>query len=294
MLENSALQTPSLENILAEKRALTESFLTTYLNDWVSSHPTQARLVDVVRYSLLQKGSKRFRPCLALLAGETCGLHPSEILPFAAAVEMVHTYSLIHDDLPCLDNDDFRRGQPTSHRVFGEALALLGGDVLLTEAFQLISSHYSETPKTALTLISLLSKAAGFRGMVGGQMMDISAQTASFDLEALILLHQMKTGRLIAVATQGAGVLANLPLAEQTALSHFGEQLGLAFQVADDLLDYDVHSPEKQGLPYLVGIERTQKLLEEIHTQALSHLALFGERAESLRQLLYFNSFRKQ
>lgn len=254
--------------------------------------PGHLRLVDSVRYSLLQEGGKRFRPVLAMLVAEALGQKDEKVLAFAAAIECVHTYSLIHDDLPAMDNDDFRRGQPTNHKKFDEATAILAGDALLTEAFQLIAQNYRSTPELALIAISELSMASGLHGMVGGQAIDMAAKKESIDLDTLRTMHSLKTGALIRVAARGAAILSDAPEAKVTQITKFAEDLGLAFQVADDLLDYDHARPEPGSYPALMGPEKTREFLQELTTSCLASIDVWDELANPLRELAEYNQSR--
>ncbi len=194
------------------------------------------QLLESMTYSL-NNGGKRFRPSLCLQMAEILKVDREQALPYAAALEMIHTYSLIHDDLPCMDDDNERRGQPTNHVKFGEALALLAGDGLLTEAFVIIGSHYTQAPAQGLALVSALSRAAGSSGMVGGQAMDMGLGSRMDSVESLIVSHKGKTAALIAAAVEGAGILAGMATAQAGTLRTVGEKLGIAFQIKDDLLD---------------------------------------------------------
>lgn len=250
------------------------------------------RLMAAVRYSLLQEGAKRFRPTLAMLAVDALGGERADVMPFAAAVECVHTYSLIHDDLPSMDNDDFRRGLPTNHRKFDEATAILAGDALLTDAFALVGEAYAEMPDVAVRLIVELSKAAGSQGMVGGQAIDMAAKKSSLDLEDLRLLHLLKTGALIRVSAVGAAIVCEASETDIEDLSDFASALGLAFQVADDLLDYSQERPESGSYCALLGPEKTREFLIELTDEALEAIIDWDEKADSLRALAEFNRDR--
>lgn len=250
------------------------------------------RLMAAIRYSLLQEGAKRFRPTLAMLACDALGADRERVLPFAAAVECVHTYSLIHDDLPSMDNDDFRRGLPTNHRKFDEATAILAGDALLTDAFAILGEAYAEMPDVAIRAIVELSKAAGSQGMVGGQAIDMAAKRSSLDIEDLRLLHLLKTGALIRASAVGAAIVSDATEEQIEDLSDFASALGLAFQVADDLLDYSQERPESGSYCALLGPEKTREFLNELTDEALEAIIDWDERAEALRALAEFNRDR--
>lgn len=250
------------------------------------------KLFDSVRYSLLQEGGKRFRPVLAMLVAEALGASAEKVLAFAAAVECVHTYSLIHDDLPAMDNDDVRRGQPTNHRKFDEATAILAGDALLTEAFQLIADHYADQPAEAVKAVSELARASGLRGMVGGQAIDMAAKKESITLDELRLMHKLKTGALIRAAARGSAQLAHATDDQLKDLTRFAEDLGLAFQVADDLLDFDHARPEPGSYPALLGSDKTRTFLHELTQACLKSLSTFDQKAEPLRSIALYNQNR--
>lgn len=245
-------------------------------------------LLGSMEYSL-NNGGKRFRPSLCLQTAEILNVTRALALPFAAALEMVHTYSLIHDDLPCMDDDDERRGQPTNHVRFGEALALLAGDALLTEAFVLISTHYSERSRDGLLLVSALARAAGSSGMVGGQAMDMGLGTTMNTPENLLFAHKGKTAALIAAATEGAGILAGLDQAHVKKLREFGEKLGIAFQVKDDLLDNET-SPNSV-LHYWDKAE-AEKYLTQLRKEAEALLIQLPSNGQKLMEFFIYNQER--
>lgn len=248
--------------------------------------PQLERFWQSLNYSLFSEG-KRFRPLLSVLTAKALGKPPEQVLPLAAAVELIHTYSLIHDDLPCMDNDDERRGRPTNHKVYGEAGALLAGDGLLTMAFGILA----QSPRpTAATAVALLSIAAGPRGMVGGQALDIEAQKPN--LELLKEIHERKTGALIRVSVEAAAVLCEAGVQKIQALRSYGEQLGMAFQLADDLQDFDPESPEKVSFASALGVTETLRHLETASDKALSALADFPDSARGLREMVRLNRER--
>ena len=206
-----------------------------YLARCFTNEAPQKKLFDAMRYSLLA-GGKRLRPVMVLAFCELCGGNAENALPFAAALEMVHTYSLIHDDLPCMDNDDYRRGKPTNHRVFGEATAVLAGDGLLTAAFgQLASAKLP--PERIVQAVRVLSLCAGEMGMVGGQVLDMDAETRLCTEQEVIDIQSRKTGALISAACQLGVIAAGGTSKQQTAAAQYADSLGLAFQIQDDILD---------------------------------------------------------
>lgn len=255
------------------------------------AEPPVAELVQAMLYSA-GEGGKRFRPVLSLLIAEVFDCPRERVLPFAMAVEMIHTYSLIHDDLPSMDNDDLRRGKPTNHKVYGEATALLAGDALLTEAFFLLARDYQSEPATALKLVQMLSLAAGVRGMVGGQAIDLKAKDLSF--KELTHLHELKTGRFIQVAAEGAAVLAGATTSQQDSVAKFGATLGLAFQVADDILDQDEKDQGPRSFVTLLGVQGTKDYLKELSDQAHEFLRTLPRPSPALENLIEFNLLREK
>jgi geranylgeranyl diphosphate synthase type II len=229
----------SLEVFLEEKRRLVEEALSAALpaeNAWPET------IHRAVRYSLFA-GGKRIRPLLALAAGEVVGGGAADLLPFACAVEMIHTYSLIHDDLPAMDNDDMRRGKPTSHKVFGEAIAILAGDALLTRAFHLLAEVPGEWDREGervlrrLRATALLGEACGTSGLIGGQVLDLESEGQIVDPPTLERLHRAKTGALLSACVRGGGVLGGASETELARLEAYASPVGLAFQIVDDILD---------------------------------------------------------
>jgi geranylgeranyl diphosphate synthase type II len=260
-------------------------------------------LADAMRYSLLAPG-KRLRPVLVLLAAEAAGGSDDQAMPAACAVEMVHTYSLIHDDLPAMDDDDLRRGQPTCHKKFGEALAILAGDALLTLAFGVLAESYP--PATAAGCCRELARAAGAAGMVGGQVEDLAWEKKGGDLEALGRLHARKTGALFAAclrlglsAAQGERPGGPDPILRE-ALDCYGRCFGLVFQITDDLLDVEGSADQagkrvgkdaargKLTYPGLLGAADSRRRAEKLGREALEQLRPLGPRGERLRDLVGF------
>ena len=242
-MENVSFETPA-KDILKEDAALVESYLDTL---YCGGSRCDAVLDEACRYSLMA-GGKRVRPALTLEFCRLFGGDPTDALPFAAAVEMIHTFSLIHDDLPCMDDDDLRRGRPTNHKVFGEAYALLAGDGLALDAFGVAVSNTRVSAEARAEAVLLLSRAAGCEGMVRGQIMDMFGEKNTLSYEELLALHARKTGALIRVSAQmgclAAGRAVGSP--EMTAAEDYAERIGLAFQVIDDILDA-TSTPEALG-----------------------------------------------
>jgi geranylgeranyl diphosphate synthase type II len=251
-----------------------------------------SELWSSIRYSLLQEGGKRFRPVLAMLCAEALGQPKEIVLPYAAALECVHTYSLIHDDLPAMDNDDMRRGQPTNHKKFNEATAILAGDALLTEAFALLAENYGANGAVGMKAVAALAHAAGIAGMVGGQAIDMAAKSKSPSLEELQLLHQLKTGALIRAAASGVAKICGATVRQTSELELFAENLGLAFQVADDILDYDPEKIEVGSYPAAMGIERTKQFLDELTESCFDSLDGWPQSADPLREMAKYNQTR--
>lgn len=255
-----------------------------------------ATIHRAVRYSLLS-GGKRLRPLLCCAASEACGGAARQALPAAVAVEMIHAYSLIHDDLPCMDDDSLRRGKPTSHVVFGEGMAVLAGDALLTEAFAVLSTCKPRARYSAADLIGELARAAGSRGLIAGQVADLEAEGRKPTEPALYFIHAAKTGMLLRVALKLGGMSAGATKAQIASLDRFGFALGLAFQIQDDILDA-TQSARKLGksagkdaaagkmtFPALYGLEKSLALAEQWTDEAVASLKLFGSRANTLRAL---------
>ena len=280
-------------NFWSEQREYVNEALREWVNQRAGS--SSAGLIELqksLEYSLL-RGGKRFRPTLSLLMGESFGVSPQRLLPWALSVEMIHNYSLIHDDLPCMDDDDLRRGEPTNHRVFGEATALLAGDALLTEAFGVIAKGYSDQPQLVVQLVQLLCEAAGFHGMVGGQAIDLKSKENPLGLNELIQMHEMKTGALIRVSCEGAGAVCGLPAVKRQQTREFGSLLGFAFQLKDDLLD-SLEEIEPGSFPDHAGIEETKNKLDEMSTKAQAVLSELGLQKGPLSDLIQMNLTRKE
>ncbi len=248
-----------------------------------------SRLADSMEYSVFS-GGKRFRPVLSLWVGEVLGLDPARVLPFAAAIEMIHSYSLIHDDLPCMDNDDVRRGKPTNHKVFDEATALLAGNALLIEALGWVAKNYE--PELANELVEILCDASGFVGMVGGQAIDMS-KSDMLTAQELDALHGLKTGALIRAAAEGVAKIAKADVKNSSAIKKYAETLGLAFQVADDILDFEPQKTKFGNYPMAIGIEKTKAYLHELTETAIHEVRIFGEQSWALEQLARYNENRK-
>jgi geranylgeranyl diphosphate synthase type II len=272
------------------------AFLDRFLAECLESLADGPRLADAMRYSLMA-GGKRLRPSLCLAAGEAVGASPQKVLPIAGAIEMIHTYSLIHDDLPAMDDDDMRRGKKTCHVAFDEATAILAGDALLTLAFQVLASTQANRPQLALEVIRIIASAAGPRGMVQGQMLDMQSEGRTLTLQELQQLHALKTGAMIEAALV-AGVIAGEGSSSQVdAVREYGKAIGLAFQIVDDILNVEGdpiimgkaagtdQSRRKNSFPALLGLEKSKEFAQNLVRSAVDALAGFGAEAEALRAI---------
>ena len=290
-----------IEDYLKEKKRLIDSFIENY---FFESKIYPATLKSAMVYSLAA-GGKRIRPVLCLASYEACGGRKiKDVVPYASALEFIHTYSLIHDDLPSMDDDDLRRGKLTNHKVFGEAIAILAGDALLTEAFYLLSSIPNRTTdisqKSILRIVSEVAYAAGAHGMVGGQAKDILSEDVEPDRETLSFIHLKKTAALFTASTRMGGILANCGADELRSLSAYGESIGLGFQIIDDILDVQgdpditgktVGSDEKKKkmtYPRLFGLSKSKEKAEEVLSYAVESLTLFDEKADPLRKIALY------
>jgi geranylgeranyl diphosphate synthase type II len=265
------------------------------------------RVTEAMHYSLFV-GGKRLRPILCLAAAEAVGGDPGEVLPVACALEMIHTYSLIHDDLPAMDDDDLRRGQPTCHKQYDEATAILAGDGLLTEAFRTMAAaadKYEGRERVLLEVINLVATAAGYQGMVGGQMLDLLAEGRKVTLKELETIHRAKTGALLTAALRAGALMGGGNRVEVTSLTTYGEKFGLAFQITDDLLDVEGETAEmgkaagmdekrqKATYPAALGLEATREWARRLVAEAISALEPFQTKAEPLRELAQYLLVRR-
>lgn len=286
----------SLDSYLEFRIQLVESGLDKYL-PMASTLP--GSLHDSMRYSVFA-GGKRIRPVLMIAACEAVGGNAEDVLPAAAAIEMVHSYSLIHDDLPAMDDDDLRRGKPTNHKIYGEAIAILAGDGLLTEALILLSNPQvmvGVPSADRLEIIHQLSRAAGSLGMVGGQVVDMESERQKIDLPTLEYIHTHKTGALILASIEIGAIIGGADEQQRRALHLYGEAAGLAFQVADDILDIvadqtllgkDVGSDQqrdKATYPALLGLEGARQRAHDLRDMAFAALEPFGDEARPLREI---------
>ncbi|MFZ0447889.1 MAG: polyprenyl synthetase family protein [Desulfatiglandaceae bacterium] len=298
-------QKSHLKNYLNEKKALVDKALRAHFPD--AGGPA-ADVIKAMTYSLFA-GGKRLRPILCMTSTSVVGGVDDDVIPIACALECIHTYSLIHDDLPVMDDDDLRRGKPTNHKVFGDAIALLAGDGLLTEAFNLMTadSFSGSIPEAVLLkVIRLIARASGYQGMVGGQVVDIQSEGKNLDFPMVEYIHKHKTGALIRASVL-AGALAGGGDTDQTdALGRYGEKIGLAFQISDDILDVEGDSAimgkgsgsdekkKKATYPALIGLRRSKEIQTGLVDEAIGTLTQFGDRAETLRLIARYIIERKK
>jgi farnesyl diphosphate synthase len=260
----------------------------------------EARLLECMRYSAFA-GGKRFRPFLVVASADLFGVAKAASLRVAAAVEMVHTYSLMHDDLPCMDDDDLRRGMPTAHKKFDEATALLAGNALATLAFEVLAGDGTHSdPSVRVELVRALAVAAGGHGMMGGQVLDLAAERQMLDMPGITRLQQLKTGAMIAFSCESGAILGKAAPSLRQALRHYAHDLGLAFQMADDLLDHEGSAAEmgkavgkdagrgKATFVSLLGVEQARTQARMLAAQAARHLDVFDEKADLLRAAATF------
>jgi geranylgeranyl diphosphate synthase type II len=288
-----------LKNYLKECLARVDRALDAYLP---AEDTLPVTLHKAMRYSVFA-GGKRIRPVLMIAACEAVGGDAERVLPAACAMEMIHTYSLIHDDLPAMDDDDFRRGRPTNHRIFGEAAAILAGDALLTEAFILLSDAQINARVPAeirCRVLHTIARCAGSQGMVGGQVVDMESEGKAIDFPTLEYIHTRKTGALILAAIQAGALLGGADEASLAALTRYGEAAGLAFQIADDILDVvgdqavigkDVGSDQERGKATyvaLLGLEEARVRARELRDLGVAALAPLGAPAEPLRRIAHY------
>jgi len=267
-----------------------------------------ADVVDAMRYSVFA-GGKRLRPILCLAGAGTVGGEERDVFPVACALELIHTYSLIHDDLPAMDDDDTRRGKPTSHKVFGEAVAILAGDGLLTEAFRLMTRvdlSKGVKARAVLDVIGLIASAAGYQGMVGGQVVDIQSEGKEAEPSLVQFIHTHKTAALINASVVAGAVLGGGTETEVEATNGYGRRTGLAFQIADDILDVEgdsvamgkgVGNDARKGkitYPSVFGLGKSKEIQKEMIDGAIASLKIFDHRAEPLRQIALYIIERKK
>ncbi len=260
------------------------------------------RIIQAMDYSVFA-GGKRLRPILLIEGAKSVGGNLKRVVPLACALEMIHTYSLIHDDLPAMDNDDFRRGKPTNHRVFGEGMAVLAGDGLLNYSYELMINNIPDhiiDMKNYIGAMKEIAKAAGVMGMIGGQVKDLEYEGKSMDISILHYIHNHKTGALIRAAIRAGALASGANEKELTGLTIYGEKLGLAFQIVDDILDI-IGDENKLGkpigsdkdnnkftYPYIYGIDKSKEIVDRLLSEAIEEISIFGSKADFLKELGVF------
>jgi len=282
---------------LGEFMECSTSAVNAALNRFLPSEKTRpATIHKAMRYSMFA-GGKRMRPALVLAAAQACGGRDSDAMPLACAVECIHTYSLIHDDLPAMDNDDFRRGKPTNHRVFGEGIAVLAGDALLTQAFEIAAQAKGWPRYSHRDIILEIAKASGSLQLIAGQVADLEGEGKKTSTAQLKYIHERKTSALLCCSARLGGMSANCPPAQLEALTSFGYHVGLAFQVIDDILDVTQTSEQlgktagkdtkaqKATYPSIVGLNRSRRIAAELTSKAFDALKTFKGRAVALESL---------
>ena len=286
----------AIEEYLKNKKSLVDKAL----EDCIPEPAGLAReVIEAMRYSLFA-GGKRIRPILCIAGAEAVGGSAHDVLGIACALELIHSYSLIHDDLPAMDDDDFRRGKPTNHKVFGEAVAILAGDGLLTLAFNLMARFGLEKPAeqdAILRVIDLIASAAGCKGMVGGQVLDIRYEGKNPDPTVVEYIHRHKTGALIAASVTSGTILAGGSEEEIRSANRYGQEIGLAFQIADDILNVEGNEEilgkgtggdrerGKITYPLVYGISESKHIQDQLIDQAIEFLGTFDDRADPLREI---------
>ena len=279
-----------IEEVLKNKATLVNKALEKYMKH--ENNP-QSIIYDAMEYSLFA-GGIRLRPIILLLVCDLLYGNSDEVMPFSCAMEMIHTYSLIHDDLPAMDNDDLRRGKPTNHKVYGEAMAILAGDSLLNKAFEIVSSHKYKNQNQAMKAIAVLAKSSGTEGMIGGQTVDIQSEGKKISEQELLYLHSLKTGAIIRSSGVIGAIMSGACEEQIKAVDEYCLNLGIAFQIQDDLLDVlgDIEKlgkatgsdseNEKTTFVTLFGIDGSKKAVCEYTKKAIDSLAVFEKKAEPL------------
>jgi geranylgeranyl diphosphate synthase type II len=295
----------TLKEYLDEKKIIVDEALNRFLPD--TEGPAH-ELYDAMRYSLFA-GGKRIRPILCIAAAEAVGGMSDDVMPVACAFEMIHTYSLIHDDLPAMDDDELRRGKPTNHMVYGEAIAILAGDGLLTEAFRVMAAPELIARAGAerfRRVIEMVASAAGARGMVLGQALDIRAEGKIIDTSQMEIIHAHKTGALLRASVATGAILGGGTDEQTDQLDKFGKYIGLAFQISDDILDIEGSTEElgkqtgvdaqrgKNTYPSNYGMEKSKSMLKEITASAIEAISGFDTKADILRQIAFYIMERKK
>lgn len=285
-----------------------KAYIDSCLKQYLSSEDSYPPVIHQAMHYAVFNGGKRLRPIMLIEASQIAGGTAEKVMPAACAIELIHSYSLVHDDLPAMDDDDFRRGKPTCHRVFGEANAILTGDALLTSAFELMARNADVEgidPKNVIRMIGEIAAAAGSQGMVGGQVIDLASEGQNIDYKTLQKLHSLKTGQLFKAALRAGAILNNMDEKALQVLSLYAEHFGLAFQISDDILDVQgdeslIGKPvgsdlknNKTTYTSLFGVEGASQLLGQSIEICLSALENFGQEADFLRDLAQFILYRK-
>ena len=279
----------NLKDYLSAKKKIIDGELGKYMPEKTEYPQT---IHKAIRYSVFS-GGKRLRPILMLASGGIFSQDERKLLPAACAIELIHNYSLVHDDLPAMDNDDYRRGRLTSHKKFGDDIAILAGDALLTIAFEILSEEVKDS-KLALKVINLISKAIGTFGMIGGQVVDISWDKDKAQLPELEFVCTHKTGALIAVSLKIGAILSGAAKAEEDALYEYGKLIGIAFQITDDILDEEQDGKKGFNYPAFLGIDESKRRACDLVDKALTKLDCFDEKADILRRIAQFIASRKK
>jgi geranylgeranyl diphosphate synthase, type II len=275
----------SFKSRLQELKEEVDRYIQGYLNDMEASGNQNGlrELCKSISYSMAE-GGHRIRPVVAMLTAEALGKSRKEVLPLGSAIELIHSYSLIHDDLPCMDDDDFRRGKPSNHKIFGEALAVLAGDAMSTEAFLMLATHYKNDPALALELIRDLAVASGPQGMAGGQAIDLVLRDKRLSKEQIEFLHTRKTGVLLKLSVLGAAKVCRATAEQLGALEKYATALGLSFQIADDIADGEDN--DELSFVKAAGMEEAKKACLKLIDEACAALEMFGPRAQGLKELV--------
>jgi geranylgeranyl diphosphate synthase type II len=288
---------------LTEKKLLIDNAI----NHYFSQYKFPKELCDSMKYSIVDSG-KRIRPILTIATAELFDTPVDMVLPFAVAIEAIHTYTLIHDDLPAMDNDDFRRGKPTNHKVFGEAIAILAGDAMLTEAFHIMAeeSINKKIPlRKAMLAINEIAFRCGVNGVVGGQVVDILSENKKINFSTLEYIHTHKTGALILASIRVGLHLSKVKKRDFDNLTKYGENIGLAFQIMDDILDVEGEfsklgkkvgvdtEKKKNTYPSVVGLKESKEILQNLTNTAIKYLEPYGKKAQFLRDFAIYLSIRQ-
>ena len=285
-----------INNILKEKINTVEEYLAKY---FYKSENLQKNIYDAMEYSLFA-GGKRIRPVLSVAVCEMLGGNSEDVMPFACALEMIHTYSLIHDDLPCMDDDDLRRGRPTNHKVYGEGIAVLAGDALLNRAMETAMKFSALPADSTLDILYALFSASGTEGMIGGQVIDLENEGKQTDAETLETMHLLKTGALIMAAAKIGAIASGCPSADIYRVCEFAKKIGIAFQIKDDILDVEGNAEElgkpigsdkeneKSTFVTIYGIEKAKEMLKAYTEDAINLISVYGERSEFLKEFALY------